>query len=179
MRAAFPLLLLFIGSAAPAREFPGDRFTRFSGFDLGRTTLADIQTRFGASRVHESGDASEYLAEICYAAPFGEARFMSPEMGGGIYLLGYAIDGTKSKSKCPTSRHALPDSVAGLKLGMTRHRFQSILGTRIDWTQDTGNARFEYKTTSSQASLDTTISVIGTFDKDRLIKFIVWKIEST
>ena len=179
MRVALSFLLLFIGSAASAREFPGERFTRFSGFDLGRTTLADVQARFGSSRIRESGDAGEYLAEICYAAPFGEVRFMSPEIGGGVHLLGYAIDGIKSTSDCPASRHVLPAGAAGLELGMTRRRFQSILGTHVDWTPDTGSARFEFKTTMPSASVDTTISIIGTFRGDRLIKLVVWRIEST
>jgi hypothetical protein len=159
---------------------PGDHFTHFAGFDLGKATLSDVQKRLGASRVRESGDAGEYEAWVCYSTPHGEVQFNSGEMGRGTDLLGFTLSTSKSAPDCPAANRPLPREISGLKLGITREEFQAITGATIKWANDVGTATFEYRTTAqAQPPIDVFISLVGTFSKGKLVKLVVWKIEST
>jgi len=172
------LLLLANSAAQAAGELPGDHFTHFAGFDLGKGTLSDVQARLGASPLRESGDAGEYEAWICYATPRGEVRFNSGEMGGGTDLLGFTISKFEA-ADCPLVKSPLPVEIGGLRLGMTRKEFQAATGTDVKWANDVGTAVFEYRETpAGRLAIDASISVIGTFAGDRLVKLAVWKIET-
>lgn len=174
------IFALLISLLAQTAEQPGDRFTRFAGYDLGKATLSEVQARYGKSRVRETGDAGEYEAWICYSIPGGEVQFNSAEMGGGTDLLGFTISTTPTSIDCPTPKKALPNEISGIKLGISRAQFTTATKNPIEWTKNTGTSRFDYQTrTTDGTPLDVSISVIATFRAGKLTKLVVWKIETT
>ena len=174
------ILALLVFLTAQASGQAGDKFTHFAGYDLGKATLSEVQTRYGKSRVRERGDAGEYEAWICYATPSGEIQFNSGEMGGGTDLLGFTISATPTANDCPKPKTALPKEISGLKLGISKNRFAALANSPIEWVKNTGTARYDYQTKAAGGvSLDVSISVIATFRSGRLTKLAVWKIEST
>lgn len=159
---------------------PGDRFTHFAGFDLGKATLAEVQARHGPSPVRESGDAGEYEAWVCYATPGGEVQFNSGEIGGGTELIGFTLGPASPAGDCPKPRQALPTGISGVRLGLTRAEFLAALRNPVEWTGDAGTSRFEYQSrTPDGVPLDVSITVLAAFQDGKLIRFAVWKIETT
>jgi len=174
------ILALLVLLAAQTHEQPGDRFTHFAGYDLGKATLSEVQTRYGKSRVRESGDAGEYEAWICYTTPGAEIQFNSGGMGGGTDLLGFTISATPTAKDCPKPKTVLPSEISGVKLGISKNQFTALMKNPVEWIKNTGTARFDYQAkTADGVLLDVSISVIATFSSNKLSKLAVWKIEST
>jgi hypothetical protein len=159
---------------------PGERFTHFAGFDLGKATLADVQARYGPSRVRESGDAGEYEAWVCYSTPDGEVQFNSGEMGGGTDLIGFTLGPPSPTGDCPKPRQALPYEISGMRPGLTRAEFMATLDNPVEWTGDIGTSRFDYQSrTPDGVPLDVSITILATFRDGKLIRLAAWKIETT
>ena len=175
------MLLLFVGLAAQASAHPGDRFTRFAGFEFEGATLAEVQARIGQSQLYTQGDASEAESWVCYTQNGAEVQFKSGEMGGGTELLGVTlILHPPVTHRCPGPRKPLPLSLSGLKLGMSKRAFTRVIGTSPSWSGQTATASFEYtKSDPNNQRLDVSISIIGTFSGGNLVKLVAWKVEST
>jgi hypothetical protein len=174
------ILALLVLLAAQTHEQLGDRFTHFAGYDLGKATLSEVQTRYGKSRVRESGDAGEYEAWICYTTHGAEIQFNSGEMGGGTALLGFTISATPTAKDCPKPETVMPSEISGVKLGISKNQFTALMKNSVEWIKNTGTARFDYQArTEDGVLLDVSISVIATFNSNKLTRLAVWKIEST
>ena len=94
--------------------------------------------------------------------------------------MGFTLSAKKSAEECPKPKKPLPREIGGIKLGISRNQFTSIVNNPVEWSKDTGTSSFEYKSrTSDGVPLDVSISVIATFHAEKLIKLTVWKIEST
>ena len=173
-------LALLVSLATPTGESPGDKFTHFAGYELGKATLVEVQDQYGKSRVRESGDAGEYEAWICYATPYGEVQFNSAEMGGGTDLIGFTLSQASTAKDCPKPKSELPTQIAGLALGTSKGKFIQSAGNPIEWAKNTGTTSFEYQTMSADGvPIDVSITVIATFRSSKLVKLVIWKIETT
>jgi len=174
------LLAALVFLATQSGENPGEQFTRFAGYDLGKATLLEFQDRYGRSRVRERGDAGEYEAWICYATPTGEVQFNSGEIGNGTDLLGFTLSKKLTGSDCQKPKVALPNNISGLALGASKIDFTAFAKNSVAWAKDVETTKFEYRTkTADGVPLDVSITVIATFRSDKLIELVVWKIETT
>ena len=104
---------------------------------LEQTKLDQVQTWLGPGKVIETGDASEYLARLCYEGSEGGRPlyvvFESDETGGGtIDIVELCRSGLRPEACVPCSR--LPAGsgrmtfARGLTIGATKRRVLALLG---------------------------------------------------
>ena len=53
----------------------GDGFTRFTGFELGRAALGEVQKTLEPGPLQEAGRAGGCEAWVCYSLPAGQVEF--------------------------------------------------------------------------------------------------------
>jgi hypothetical protein len=180
----------------------GTRFTSFAGFNLGKGALATVQEKLGTAKVVHTGDAGDYMAEICYRTDSGLISFLSGEMGGSdLELLGFGISEGDAGKPCPPMPVELipaPFELSGLCLKMTKADFELVVATNVKWDGDVGRAFYESKRPMTDVEIgkqskdvqemikngqmqnyfDVDISVEGKFTDGQLISFRIWKIET-
>jgi hypothetical protein len=186
---------LIMTATLEAGEPPGERFTGLLGFRLAKSTLADVQRRFGG-QLQESGDAGDYEARLCYVERAGGimVAFSSGELGGSEHeLLGFELSSssTEGSDSCLLldDRHVQPAKfqVGGLRLGMGREEFARALGG-IEKQEPWGVGRLfqrrvpmtpaERAATQSSPGYDqwdVFITVAGEFKGGVLVRLAVWK----
>ena len=186
--------LLLAATVTTAAGNSGAQFTSFAGVTLDETTtLADVTTRFGKTSLLESGDAGGYEASVCYITKKALVSFRSHEMGGPEHrVLGFAISTLRGAHHCAKAPAALEEvelEVGGVKLGMTRKQFSNRVGDAKP-TEGMLCHFFENKVPMTEAEakaagiggqsyFDETISVCGTFERDVLVEYLVWRIRTT
>lgn len=199
------LFLIFVGAwlgrSALAQD-PGAQFTGFAGFRLGTVTLSGIQKKLGNTKLIETGEAGEYEAAICYRTDLGLVYFLSGEMGGSEHdLLAFGVSKSDKTKPCAPFPKKWPSprlELAGLRLGMSKARFEQVVATKVEWNGNIGRAFYQSKRPMMSAEIkampedvrrmissgeqqnyfDVLVSVIGTFAEGKLIDFRVWKIDS-
>ncbi len=193
---------LIISITARAEDV-GDKFTSFAGFQLGAVKLANIQSKLGAVKIVETGDAGEYTASVCYAVPNGVVLFFAGELDGPEHNLGGFGFAKKTERKpCgnwPATSIAPTLDIGGLRLGLTFKEFSNTVGTSVHMEGNKAYAFFEstrtmteeetsrlprevqamVKTGEQQNYFDVVISVVATFFQGRLVELRVWKTETT
>ena len=191
--ALFAALLGVLSSTAFAGN-DGERFTSYAGFQLGVGTLDDVQHRLGAADAVHSGDGGESGTRICYRVPDGVISFLAGEIGGESELTGFSIS-TAPRRECaswPSGRPIPAMSVSGLRPGMTKQQFESMVGVQVDWQKDgNGYAFFESRRKPTQEELallpadirgdamyDVSVTVTGSFAHGKLAEIEVWKVET-
>jgi len=187
-------VLLLAATVTAAAGDSGAQFTSFAGVTLDdATTLADVTTRFGKASLQESGDAGGYEASVCYVTKKALVSFRSHEMGGSKHrVLGFAISTLRGAHHCANAPAELEEvklEVGGVKLGMTRKQFSKRVG-ETTLTEGMHCHFFENQVPMTEAEakatanggqdyFDETISVCGTFERDILVEYLVWRIRTT
>jgi hypothetical protein len=182
----------------------GDEFTQFAGFSLGATSLDDIQKRLGRAPLTQSVDGGGPLASICYTTETGRVVFMSAQADGKNRRLdGVALSTTKGRFPCAPWPKNVAEPVLGLqglRLGIDKTTFRDALGSPSLWSDYKRKITARYDnwnpapdTRLIQVSSDTaaaprpstpsggyssSVSVSGSFQRDRLTDLEVWKIET-
>ena len=193
---------LLFGSTVQA-ESSGDRFTSFSGFNLGETTFSEVQAKIGITSIVHTGDAGKSLSSLCYAVDsLGYISFLAGELDGPEkYLGGFYISNRPSRVPCSPWLRRVPKqslNIGGLRLGMTVSEFKTTVGVPVRWAATQGIASFESKRSMSVAELaklppkmqaqnahgkiqhyyDVVITISATFEFGKLREFRVWKTET-
>jgi hypothetical protein len=107
------------------------------GFQLGKTTLADVQARLGDSKIRRCSREEEASEEICYVSANGDHTrviFEAGFSGGWTELAGYKI--ISGRSNPPCYRRCTPTALVsgevhsdgGLRIGLTRQQVAKLLG---------------------------------------------------
>ena len=190
-------VLLSIGAASGHRT--GEEFTELLGCRLLKTNLAEVQRRFGPAQMLETGDAGEYEASVCYvdAKSAAVVSFKSGEMGGAEHtLLGFELRHQPGRGEVNCGVFALEavrngPRVGPLHLGMSRESFARALGP-LQAVEGRGVGRvYERTVPMTQAELgrcpgcasypfwDVVVSVVGEFERGRLVVLRVWKTETS
>jgi hypothetical protein len=122
------------------------------GLTLGRSTLADVQAKFGKSVTRKRSREEEAAEELCYVSAGHDQTkvvFEAGFSGGWKELDGFKVlaggVGLLCYRQCPTASQVTREvqTEAGLKLGMTREQLVALLGTP---TQVRGNqVSFEWR----------------------------------
>ena len=183
-------------------ENQGERFTRFTGFELGRAALSDVQKILGPSPLLETGEAGEYEAWVCYSLPAGQVEFNSGEMGGSTHdLLGFTVSRHGRNQHCPDWPGTTPApamQLGDVSLGISTKEFETALKAPVEWQGNLGTCHYDYRREPTQAEilalpaelraqaendpagfmLDVLITIEGTFDHGRLVTLTALKIES-
>lgn len=192
-------IVAYMAGFAAKDDGIGSQFTSFAGFELGSSTLADVQKELGSAKMIETGDAGEYVASVCYDVSGGIVLFLAGEIDGHEHNLGgFGIalkTDRKPCSKWPTS-HPIPTLViGGLRLGMSVDEFTHAVGGPIRMEGEKAFVNFESKrkvtseeikrlpkdvpkmvaTGDQQNYFDIFISVTATFNRGRLQEFRIWK----
>lgn len=136
---SFALLTLGAGlvfaQSQPAPNIAGH--LEFLGFTLGKTTLADVQAKYGKSIAKKCSREEEAGKEMCYiSAGKDQTRvvFEAGFSGGWKELDGYkVIAGNLVRPcyrQCPKASQMTSDvqTEGGLKLGLTREQLVALLG---------------------------------------------------
>jgi hypothetical protein len=185
---------ILLAAALTATAGNSGQFTSFAGFTLDEaTTLADVTERFGRASLLESGEAGGYEASVCYVTNKALVSFRSHEMGGPEHrLLGFAVSTLRGAHHCapaPAELEQVNLEVGGVKLGMTHTQFVNRVGAvePIESMQchfsetevPMSAAEAKAAITGGQSYFDETISVCGTFERDVLVEYLVWRIRTT
>jgi len=175
----------------------GGRFTSFLGLRLNIGTLGDVQARLGRTGLFEDGDSEEYEARVCYLGSNGVVSFISSVPGLELSGVEVRQAETATAQGCRELRGRYADAagqLGGLRLGMSRAEFVTLLGDPVSWDGDSGQRLFEgeQKISASERGLfkdspellargtfNVMVTVTGTFVEDRLVAFRVWKLVST
>jgi hypothetical protein len=199
-------LILFIAAlifCIDARaEDNGARFTSYAGFSLGTVKLDDVQKTLGPAKLVETGDAGEYTASVCYMVPDGFILFLAGELDGPDHNLGGFGFAKKTErqpcSKWPTNREKPKLNLAGLELGISISEFKRHVGAPIRIVGQKAYAAFESKREINQAEIqrlpkdvqemiqtgkqqnyyDVVVSIMATFNSDKLDELLIWKTET-
>lgn len=185
------------GAAMPSQAGEdGARFTAFLGARLNVGTLDDVQARLGRTRLIELSDADDYEARICYLGSNGVVSFVSGVPR--LELSGFEVrePGTVAAEGCRElhGRHATEArQLGGLRLGMSKAEFASLLGDPVRWDGDSAERVYESEQRMSaedrvlfkdspellaRGTFNVLVSVTGTFVDGRLVGFRVWKVVS-
>ncbi len=139
-RAGLCLVVLTLGAglvfaeSQPAPNIAGH--LEILGFTLGKSTLADVQSKQGKSVARKCSREEEASKEVCYLAGEGQTRvvFEAGFSGGWKELDGYkVIAGSLQRPcyrQCPRASQVTSDvqTEGGLKLGLTREQLMALLG---------------------------------------------------
>lgn len=110
----------------------------FLGFTLGKSTLADVQTKLGHSEILKCSQEEEAGEEVCYVSPGDDQTkvvFESGFSGGWTELDGFKLISGKLKPRCYRECTRTPlvhgnlCTVGGLKLGLTERQLKELLGS--------------------------------------------------
>jgi hypothetical protein len=136
--AGFLLMTLGVSLASaqsqPAPNIAGHR--EMLGFTLGKSTLADVESKLGKSAARKCSREEEASKEVCYLAGEGKTIvvFEAGFSGGWKELDGYkVIEGSLQRPcyrQCPRAAQVIGDvqTEGGLKLGLTREQLIALLG---------------------------------------------------
>lgn len=183
-------------AALPAAADDGSRFTSFLGLRLNIGTLDEVQARLGKARLLESWDSGEYEGRVCYLGSRGVVSFLSDVQR--LELSGFEVReaATVSAEGCRELRgRAATQSaqLAGLRLGMSKEEFVTLVGEPVNWDGDSGQRMYEseQKMTAADRALfkdapellvrgtfNVIVTVTGDFVDGRLTGFRVWKLVS-
>jgi hypothetical protein len=196
MRTLFVFLAVapLVAIAAP---HDAERFTHLAGVNLSELpALEDLQKRFGASPITESGDAGDSDARVCYRTSDGRAAV---EFFRGEVNWGFVLRLPKPKEeRCPASK-ALDGkdlSISGIRLGMEESAYRQLMGKPSKEVANRLEHYFEYVHILTDAELvaerhrwpatnpeelrrwDVGISIRASFGKGRLVSFTVDRVET-
>lgn len=196
MRIPSALFAVFLGMATTTALAgdDGERFTSYAGFQLGIGTLDDVRQRLGAADVIQTGDGGESETRVCYRVSGGNVSFLSGEMGDDVDLIGLSIS-RAPRENCaswPSDRAVPALAISGLRPGMTKQQFESVVGVQVIWQKDDdGYAFFESRRKPTReewafmpadirddAMYDVSVTVTGSFADGKLVEIEVWKIET-
>jgi hypothetical protein len=184
-RGASISLLLATLCASPSvlASADGHEFTSLLGFELNTVTLGDIRERLGDAPIVENDNPADHNSSICYLARSGIVRFLSAEPGGEVReLLGFEIEdraqeNTGSCVPLPLASAGASLQPGGLRLGMTRREFATVVGENVRWEGDIGRRFFAAALTSARGpQTGAAVSIVGRFAGERLIDFKVWRL---
>lgn len=198
----FIFIALFVISFTVNAEGVGEKFTSFTGFELGAVRLADIQNKLGQVKILETGDAGEYTASVCYIVPHGVVLFFAGELDGQERNLG-GFGFAKKTDRLPCLKWpaavVAPDLViGGLRLGLSVTKFTNIVGAPIQMEGNKAYAFFEgkrimtnkeilrlpveiqamIKSGKQQNYFDVVVSIVAIFTNGHLTKLRIWKTET-
>jgi hypothetical protein len=137
-------LALPMRTVAPAAKREISRNLSIVGVTLGKTSLAEVQQRFGASQLRSCSSEEEASQEICYRAPRGTTTvvFEAGFSGGWKIIDAYQIIGTADSSSCYSAcpmSSGVPETISTsgmLRLGLSRIEVLNLLGTPESATVD-------------------------------------------
>jgi hypothetical protein len=110
---------------------------KIMGFELGKSTLADVEAKLGKSPVKKCSHDEETSKEVCYVSARDDQTrvvFEAGFSGGWKRLDGYKVMGGGSVERCyrecPRSTEVTSEAQAesGLKLGLGREQLIALLG---------------------------------------------------
>ena len=185
------IVIAALAVALAAAELPpGEQFTRPLGLPLVATTIEDAQRRLGSALVTVAGHHEQ---TVCYvdrpSRTFVAFMAQAEGLSGGFTVRRLGSEVPASCSQLPDWALArLASSVGGLRLGMLRKTFATVLvlGTRLKQVDGFETATFErselLERRPGQTEADTlftTIIVRGRFHEGRLVEYDVVKSSST
>jgi len=158
------------------------------------TTLATVGDTFPGGRYGQSGDAGDYLRWLCYVSGAGAERsvlwLQSDEMGGGTWVMGFALQQVPETASVDSRCANLPASGSALqlpkplRLGTTRSEVVRLLGPPSYEHGDTLAYAHEHHVPPPQGKAgaygyDVTSEVDLVLSGDRVMSLQVWYLEST
>jgi len=156
---------------------------------LGQTTLAQVMSALGPSKVVETGDAGDYLARLCYqsADPSNPTYLVleSNEMGGSEYVMGFQISRGDARRDADLPCAALQVGAKGivvtpgLELGARQRRLLARFGPAQ--ADSCGFVRYAHGRGLGRTEADewTELSVLDLeFRADTLVWLGAWKVIS-
>jgi hypothetical protein len=146
MKRLLLLGLLICPSLSVAAHQDAERFTHIVGVNLKEyPSLEDLVDKFGHADIVRSGDASTARARICYLTTDELATlvFNRGEINEGFEI---RTPNLKDKQRCGRLKEIRASAleVSGVRLGMTRGEYDSLLGKRSKATAKHVNHHFEY-----------------------------------
>lgn len=121
--------------SSPPRNLAGQ--LNLMGFTLGKSKLADVESKLGEAAPRRSSNAQYASNQICYVSSIGDTTvtFESGPSGGWTYLDGFAVmAGNRAvqprRRSCTRTAEVTNDvhTEAGLRLGLTRADVTRMLG---------------------------------------------------
>jgi hypothetical protein len=158
------MAILLVSLQTRSQKPSTNRATRhltIMGFRLGKSTIAGVQARLGASTVGRCPDLEGAYYEICYVSPGSDkttAVFEASVSGGGTRVDGFRViagsRNTNCRLQCTNSRviRSTIETAGGLKLGLNRAEVLNLLGTPQQTTDDKLSFQWQSKVRVSQES---------------------------
>lgn len=194
------VLLLLCAIFAPAQSQPSPNIAghlEMLGFTLGKSTLADVESKLGKSAARKCSREEEASKEVCYLAGEGQTSvvFEAGFSGGWKELDGYKVIASSLPRpcyrQCPRASQVTGEvqTEGGLKLGLTREQLIALLGppkrtqgnklkfewqSRQEMTKEQQKAESKtFKSPVTDAYYDVQDTIEVTLADSKVVEFVV------